>query len=173
VRLDHLLSKEHLAATDSSGNRGPGARIGRVCRWGAHMAETLVRVELATAVDPRTASSVGLRVGGWGVDRVGGAAGSVFQTSCWVLREQARATVSPGFGSSGPVWPSVAKLLHGMVARGLLPVGWWVCRGCCGVCGGWVGVRGWPLFENCTVDASIFVVKLPRANGECLGTRSR
>ena len=33
--------------------------------------------------------------------------------------------------------------------------------------------RGWPLFENCTVDASIFVVKLPRANGECLGTRSR
>ena len=36
-----------------------------------------------------------------------------------------------------------------------------------------VGVVGWPLFENCTVDASIFVVKLSRANGECLGTRSR
>ena len=36
-----------------------------------------------------------------------------------------------------------------------------------------VGVRGWPLFENCTVDASIFVVKLSRADGECLGTRSR
>jgi hypothetical protein len=32
---------------------------------------------------------------------------------------------------------------------------------------------GWSLFENCTVDASIFVVKLPRANGGCLGTRSR
>ena len=42
-----------------------------------------------------------------------------------------------------------------------------------GVCGGWVEVQGWPLFENCTVDASIFVVKLSRANGECLGTRSR
>jgi hypothetical protein len=29
------------------------------------------------------------------------------------------------------------------------------------------------LFENCTVDASIFVVKFIRANGGCLGTRSR
>jgi hypothetical protein len=38
-------------------------------------------------------------------------------------------------------------------------VSWW-----CGV-----GV----LFENCIVDASIFVVKLLRANGGCLGTRSR
>jgi hypothetical protein len=37
--------------------------------------------------------------------------------------------------------------------------------GCgCGVCG---------LFENYTVDASIFVVKLLRADGGCLGTRSR
>jgi hypothetical protein len=43
--------------------------------------------------------------------------------------------------------------------------------------GGDGGVVGWPLFENCTVDASIFlmifVVKLPRADGGCLGTRSR
>ena len=36
----------------------------------------------------------------------------------------------------------------------------------------WV-VVGWSLVENCTVDASIFVVKLSRANGGCLGTRSR
>lgn len=37
----------------------------------------------------------------------------------------------------------------------------------------WVGV--WSLFENCIVDASIFifVVKLVRAHGGCLGTRSR
>lgn len=34
-------------------------------------------------------------------------------------------------------------------------------------------VVGWSFVENCTVDASIFVVKLSRANGECLGTRSR
>jgi hypothetical protein len=36
-----------------------------------------------------------------------------------------------------------------------------------------VGVWGCVLVENCTVDASIFVVKLLRANGGCLGTRSR
>jgi hypothetical protein len=30
-----------------------------------------------------------------------------------------------------------------------------------------------PSLENCTVDASIFVVKLVRAHGGCLGTRSR
>ena len=41
------------------------------------------------------------------------------------------------------------------------------------------GVRGEiesnsrPYFENYTVDASIFVVKLLRAHGGCLGTRSR
>jgi hypothetical protein len=29
------------------------------------------------------------------------------------------------------------------------------------------------VFENCTVDASIFVVKLLRAYGGCLGIRSR
>ena len=39
--------------------------------------------------------------------------------------------------------------------------------------GCWREGWGWLLFENCTVDASIFVVKLPRANGGCLGTRSR
>ena len=41
----------------------------------------------------------------------------------------------------------------------------------------WATVRvvGWSLVENCTVDASILfsVVKLSRANGGCLGTRSR
>ena len=44
--------------------------------------------------------------------------------------------------------------------------GVWCCL--CGVVGGL-------LVENCTVDASILfsVVKLSRANGGCLGTRSR
>ena len=44
------------------------------------------------------------------------------------------------------------------------------------VTSGWwetVRVVGWSFVENCTVDASIFVVKLSRANGGCLGTRSR
>jgi F0F1-type ATP synthase membrane subunit c/vacuolar-type H+-ATPase subunit K len=36
---------------------------------------------------------------------------------------------------------------------------------------GAAGVR--PYVENCTVDASIFVAKLVRAHGGCLGTRSR
>ncbi len=39
-----------------------------------------------------------------------------------------------------------------------------------GVCGVWCAGL---LVENCTVDASIFVVKLVRASGGCLGTRSR
>jgi hypothetical protein len=66
------------------------------------------------------------------------------------------------FLGSGP-WP-VTKLLSLSWGFGLVVgVGvWWSC--------GW---WGWSLFENCTVDASIFVVKLPRADGECLGTRSR
>jgi hypothetical protein len=33
--------------------------------------------------------------------------------------------------------------------------------------------RDRPHLENCTVDASIFVAKLIRAHGGCLGTRSR
>ena len=49
--------------------------------------------------------------------------------------------------------------------------------GCLPVAGGGgaaVGAgRRCPFFENCTVDASIFVVKLVRAHGGCLGTRSR
>jgi hypothetical protein len=44
-----------------------------------------------------------------------------------------------------------------------------------GVWGGvwWLWVVCWLLFEMCIVDASIFVVKFVRANGGCLGTRSR
>jgi hypothetical protein len=35
------------------------------------------------------------------------------------------------------------------------------------------GAESRPYLENCTVDASIFVAKLIRAHGGCLGTRSR
>ena len=35
------------------------------------------------------------------------------------------------------------------------------------------GLGGCSLFENYTVDASIFVAKLVRAHGGCLGIRSR
>ena len=43
----------------------------------------------------------------------------------------------------------------------------------CGGVGGFGVVWVCLLFENCTVDASIFVVKFVRANGGCLGMRSR
>jgi hypothetical protein len=68
---------------------------------------------------------------------------------CWVLKEQAL-----------------------LVSSGSNPGSSYNCLECSG-CGRQSGPGGWSLFENCTVDASIFVVKLPRANGECLGTRSR
>ncbi len=47
---------------------------------------------------------------------------------------------------------------------------WWGVGWCC-----WCGVvvAGGLFVENYTVDASIFVVKLSRADGGCLGTRSR
>ena len=56
---------------------------------------------------------------------------------------------------------SRVRCLSGFVFLGV----WWVV----------VWVVGWLLVENCTVDASILfsVVKLSRANGGCLGTRSR
>jgi hypothetical protein len=67
---------------------------------------------------------------------------------CWVLREHACVgVVSPGRSGSQ------------------------TAEGAWQVAAGWVG-RGW-LFENYTVDASIFVVKLLRAHGGCLGIRSR
>ena len=61
-----------------------------------------------------------------------------------------------------------------LVGGGAAGCGWLL-----GVCGSGgasltgvaAGVR--PFFENCTVDASIFVAKLVRAHGGCLGTRSR
>ncbi len=51
---------------------------------------------------------------------------------------------------------------HALVA-GPCPDGCWPSRGGCGCA----------FVENCIVDASIFVVKLLRAHGGCLGTRSR
>ena len=62
----------------------------------------------------------------------------------------------PFFESCVTVWP-----LWGLVVVGFVGVGRWL-----------VGVWGL-LVENYTVDASIFVVKLLRADGGCLGTRSR
>ena len=59
----------------------------------------------------------------------------------------------------------LAQLWDGSFGAGLARCVWWGRR--------WVSVGARPLLENCTVDASIFVVKLVRAHGGCLGTRSR
>ena len=76
------------------------------------------------------------------------------QTSCWVLREHAPPWWVGGC-SSGQT-PIVSYTAHRVVGLGAGS-----------------GLVGWLLVENCTVDASIFVVKLSRADGGCLGTRSR
>ena len=73
---------------------------------------------------------------------------------CWVLREHTLVGVSLGCG-----------LLLLCTSAGDL-VGLSVTVSVC------VGVSR-VLFENCTVDASIFVAKFVRAHGGCLGTRSR
>ena len=70
---------------------------------------------------------------------------------CWVLRQHAFACLCFGDQNRFEFKPA------SFAGRGVL-VGEWFS-----------GV----VFENCTVDASIFVVKLLRAYGECLGTRSR
>ncbi len=78
------------------------------------------------------------------------------KTPCWVLKKQ------PALCGWCFFWP--CHLAH---QTALCSVGDGF-----GVCGGGVGGVGlW--FENCIVDASIFVVKFVRANGGCLGTRSR
>ena len=103
-------------------------------------------------------------------ERVVVAGGGWREAPCWVLREQARAVPGclAGWGFVG-LWVFRFCLAHqtASVLVGLL-VG--LAGGGCG----WCVVGGfWLLVENCIVDASIFVVKLCRANGGCLGTRSR
>ena len=95
------------------------------------------------------------------------AGGVVVKTSCWVLKEQPRTPVC----GVPPVWGVVVfsgryHLVTKPCVADSLGGGWLGRGGGCGVVGG-------VLFENCTVDASIFVVKLLRAYGGCLGTRSR
>ncbi len=97
-------------------------------------------------------------------------AGGVVVVRCWVLRERAGRRFERCARVGG--WDGFLWWLHSPVGGGhgsgqpsldRRRVRWWAV--------GW----GWcrPLLENCTVDASIFVVKLVRAHGGCLGTRSR
>ena len=81
---------------------------------------------------------------------------------CWVLKQQAPHPFVR-------VWVfGVSAWLHLLVYRSALPTS----VGVVGV-GAGVGCGVGLLFENCTVDASIFVAKFLRAHGGCLGIRSR
>jgi hypothetical protein len=112
---------------------------------------------------------------GCGGERADGAAGHRRIAPCWVLKEQPVGWDQlVGVFSEGP-FPGVVScglpVRGGCQARPGLSyrlsslVGWRCWWG--------VGVVGWLLVEKCIVDASIFVVKLSRADGGCLGTRSR
>ena len=69
---------------------------------------------------------------------------------CWVLRQHPQGVV---------LWSAIPREAN----RSAVTSG--RCFGCV--------VCVWLVFENCTVDASIFVAKLLRAHGGCLGIRSR
>ena len=144
MRLDHLLSKEQPT-------RLVGwvmvARVARVWWRGAQLAETLA----SSRWIPFFVCLVLPCCGVW-KDRGGVWLGG--QASCWVLKQQTVWPVRVGVWCFGgcPAWSSYRLGFRVLVA---------------------VVVWGCALFENYTVDASIFVVKLLRADGGCLGTRSR
>jgi hypothetical protein len=153
VRLDHLLSKEQLSREGGTVARGP-----RMSGRGAHMAETLASQLSATA---RTLSTCADLSGS------GSRGGKVVWCGWWMmmstlLSPERTTVVVPGGGCPGTRWLFFLQAWPGTYT-GCGDAVFGVCR----------GVVGWSLVENCTVDASIFVVKLSRANGGCLGTRSR
>ena len=118
-----------------------------------------------------------LLVGGGGVGRLPwlGVSWDGLRGGWWVVG----ALLGPegtGMGGFSPLW--VGSLLCVLsCGAGLLLYRFGVggpLVGAVGVRGGWwCGVGVCLLFENCTVDASIFVAKFLRAHGGCLGTRSR
>jgi hypothetical protein len=149
VRLDHLLSKEHLAA--KAVQEIPPPSVG----WGARLAETLVsscRQRPIVEYGPSGCGKRSVRLV-WVVSILLGPERTSACTWCVGFVFRCRPAAGDQTAQIFGLWPS----------------GLWSGVRVCGSGGGGVGL----LFENCTVDASIFVVKLPRANGGCLGTRSR
>ena len=169
MRLDHLLSKEHLPPRP--------AVVGRTRLVGD--CPTLGLVGGDTGKSRCLVGSCVSTAHLWVGTRGGSAGGVVVETSCWVLKEQPGPRWGIPFGG-GVLAGVVCSRCSGVVVvsgRCHLPSNRVVCGcafGCgCAGCRWWVWVVGGVLFENCTVDASIFVVKFVRANGGCLGTRSR
>src|SRR6478609_788680 len=93
---------------------------------------------------------------------------------CWRGREGCWWIVGTLLGPERTGWSFGAGLFFlGAIS---VSVPFLSCRFVCWAGGCWVVAGRWGgfrlLFENCTVDASIFVAKFLRAHGGCLGTRS-
>ena len=154
MRLDHLLSKERLTPTnpDPLGAFGVGGVVeASSSQRSWYWLFPLLSLALDGPATGRWRGPCGPRVVVEG------------RTPCWVLREQACCLGFSGCQTRPYPGLSPSLLLHRP----------WVVVGGVGVGFGRWGLWGWSLVENCTVDASIFVVKLSRADGGCLGTRSR
>ena len=180
MRLDHLLSKERLAV--GGGGQRPAVRV---CRVGVLVGGDTGELDLVRSGGVSTAwwccgaggwESV---AGVWLVMVVGTLLGPEGTTGgsgpCGGRCPGGGGAPSGGDaswvgGDASGVVVSVPGMAWSAYRSGALPC-WW-CGPGLGVGG---GVVGWLLVENCTVDASILfsVVKLSRAAGGCLGTRSR
>ncbi len=106
----------------------------------------------------------------------GGVAGTQYPTVvlCWLLKELWNywlwfAVRLPA--SASTALRGVESVLSGLVKNCSLARCWVLRQHAKGLTP-WEFVSG-VVFENCRVDASIFVVKLLRAHGGCLGFRSR
>ena len=158
MRLDHLLSKEPPV----SGGVQPRHRVGACClRVGVCGGGWL----LSSARSHLFLCMFFCVVGVW----LGGTYGQRCSACCWVLRRHPVGVVF--FGGRSRPGPSNASPYFSVVVGG---------------CGGGCGVGVWWCVECCIVDASIYFfvsgfvvcacllcVKCCRAQGGCLGIRSR
>ena len=158
MRLDHLLSKEHLPP---KGGKEPAVRVCRTgVLTGGDTGQSTPGNGRRSEYTPSSGVTENDRWCGWWMMM-----GTLLGPEGTTLLQ--RVVVGCCFSTSAR--HDLALIPFGRAG----PFFWW------GLCssgfGGGRVVVGWSLVENCTVDASILfsVVKLSRANGGCLGTRSR
>ena len=144
MRLDHLLSKEHLPTKVGQEPTAPECGVGVLNGGDTGLVNSGNGHGCSSTAHPSS--------GGW-------------HGTSWLVRlEMAVNTLlGPERTSSLSGFFLDRSARHGLVFHTAGGAGF----------GGGLWVVGWLFVENCTVDASIFVVKLSRANGGCLGTRSR
>ena len=151
MRLDHLLSKEQL--------------IGKPIQWprSAECADRVLEGGDTGQSEPATVFQVSTAVGASGCRRCG---------NLWEMRLGMAYKHAPCWVSEGT---TVVRETPRLVFNARHDLAFHIGHLRVGFGGERLRVVGWSLVENCTVDASILfsVVKLSRANGGCLGTRSR